>query len=140
MRVVKFLSRNLLATTQSGRFLFIIMKNMAFVAMIERIPVYETKDGRKLFRLEDACAELKINFVGELERTESDNYLRKNLIKSSNGAHYLPEKFLFGWIAGVKSGRKDIVEYQKECADVLCNAMKGADSLRKLFGIPPVMN
>lgn len=85
------------------------------------------------------CEALNINFNQQVLRLKSDEILsqlyRNSDIVAADGKlrkmACLPEKFIYGWLFSIQSKSPELMQYKRECYEVLFNYFHGTITQRK---------
>lgn len=57
--------------------------------------------------------------------------VENNGVKQGRKMTCLPERYIYSWICSLNADNKDLIQYQKDCSDLLFNHFNGAVSGRK---------
>jgi hypothetical protein len=90
-------------------------------------------EGQWWVAIKPVCDILTINFEKQRERLNRSKLLgqlpTKQGVVAADGKVRemlcLPERYVYGWLASINSDSEELLEYQKECYDVLFNHFHG---------------
>jgi hypothetical protein len=90
-------------------------------------------DGQWWVAVKPICEALGVNFEKQRERISRSKLLgqlpTKRGVVAADGKTRemlcLPEKYTYGWLASINSDSEELLEFQKECYDVLFNHFHG---------------
>jgi hypothetical protein len=102
-------------------------------------------DGVTYVAIRPICEALKVVYTGQLKKLKKDPimapalYLGTIQVGSFQARKYtcVPEKYVYGWIFSINSDSKELLEFKKECYDLLYNHFHGVIGKRKelLIGV-----
>ncbi len=96
-------------------------------------------DGEYWVAIKPICEALNIHFNKQLERIKSDEILSQlytiwDIVAADNRLRKmacLPEKFIYGWLFSIQSKSPELMQYKRECYEVLFNYFHGTITQRK---------
>lgn len=79
------------------------------------------------------CEALNVSYKGQIERIERHHFLSQLTRKYGSVAAdkktrdmlCISERYVYGWLMGINSDSPELIEYQKECYDILFNHFHG---------------
>jgi len=97
------------------------------------------KDGKHWIAVKPICEVLGVTYNMQRERIKRDEILSQlhlNLgVVAADGKIRkmvcLPEKYIYGWLFGIQSKSNRLIEYKKECYELLFNYFNGTITRRK---------
>jgi hypothetical protein len=98
------------------------------------------KDGVYWIAVKPVCESIKVNYNRQYQNLNDDPILGPSLAVQqmqvpgdiqSRSYSCLPEYLIYGWLFSVKSESPDLLEYKKECYQILFDFFHGAITSRK---------
>lgn len=97
-------------------------------------------DGQYLVAIKPICEALDVDYRTQALKMKNDELLsqlcRDAYIVAADGKQRkmtcLPERYVYGWIFGIQSPSKKLLEYKRECYDVLFDYFNGSITRRKM--------
>lgn len=95
-------------------------------------------DGTWWVAIKPICEALGIKYEAQFERLQGHKILgqlfrKQGMVAADNRLREmvcLPEKFIYGWLFSINSDNAQLLEYQRECYEVLFNHFHGALNAR----------
>lgn len=95
-------------------------------------------DGTWWVAVKPICEALGIKYEAQFERLQSHKILgqlfrKQGMVAADNRLREmvcLPEKFIYGWLFSINSDNAQLLEFQRECYEVLYNHFHGAMTAR----------
>lgn len=107
--------------------------------------LFTSIEGVTYVAVKPICQALNVDYSAQLLRVKNDSLLGPEYvvhhIQAGNlqGRKYtcIPEKYVYGWIFSINSDSKELLEFKKECYDLLYNHFHGVIGKRKelLIGV-----
>lgn len=90
-------------------------------------------NGKYWISVKSVCEALNVDYVAQFKNIQTDSILSPALsnqtiqVPDDQGRSMacLPEYLVYGWIFSIKSNSPELVEYKRECYDVLFNHFHG---------------
>jgi hypothetical protein len=105
------------------------------------------KDGEYYVAIKPICEALNVDHAAQLKRIKRDPFLgavwskqtiQTTFFRQNQGAVIqgmdmvcFPEKYIYGWIFSINSDSPELLEYKKQCYDLLYNHFHGIITGRK---------
>lgn len=107
--------------------------------------LFTTVEGTTYVAVKPICQALNVDYAGQLKAIKRDQimgsewYIHTIQVGDFQGRKYtcVPEKYVYGWIFSINSDSKELLEFKKECYDLLYNHFHGVIGKRKelLIGV-----
>lgn len=125
---------------------FYIMKNTSsFLQFNNTNVLFTSVEGVTYVAIKPICKALNVDYSAQLLRLKNDallgaEYVVQHIqVGTLQGRKYtcIPEKYIYGWIFSINSDSKELLEFKKECYDLLYNHFHGVIGRRKelLIGV-----
>ena len=122
------------------------MKNTSsFLQFNNTNVLFTSVEGVTYVAIKPICKALNVVYAGQLKSLKNDPFLGPALYLSSiqvgnlQAREYtcIPEKYVYGWIFSIKSDKPELLQFKKECYDLLYNHFHGVIGRRKelLIGV-----
>ena len=101
--------------------------------------LFVSQTGTYWIAIKPVCESLNVDYIRQFKNIQQDPILGPALSKQTiqvpndQAREYacLPENWVYGWIFSIKSDSKELLEYKKECYDILYNHFHGEITQRK---------
>ncbi len=101
--------------------------------------LYVAEEGQYHIAVKPICEALNVVYTGQLKTMQKDPilgpalYLRTIQVPNSQGRQMtcIPERYVYGWLFGIKSKKSELIDFKRECYDVMFNHFNGAIGGRK---------
>ena len=101
--------------------------------------LFTAVNGITYIAIKPVCEAIRVDYIQQFKNINDDPILGPALCKytmqvpGDQVRNYacLPEKYIYGWVFSIKSKSKDLLEYKKECYDILYNHFHGIIAKRK---------
>lgn len=101
--------------------------------------LFTAVNGTTYVAIKPVCEAINVDYIQQFKNVNDDPILGPALCKHTmqvagdqpRNFACLPEKYVYGWIFSIKSKSKELLEYKKECYDILYNHFHGALAKRK---------
>lgn len=101
--------------------------------------LYTNVDGETFVAIKPICKVLNVDFSSQLRVIKKDvilgsEYILQHIqVPNFQGRNYIciPEKYIYGWLFSINSESKELLEFKKECYDLLYKHFHGAIGRRK---------
>jgi len=107
--------------------------------------LFTTVDGTTYVAIKPICSALNVDYSAQLKVVKSDPILAPEYViqhiqvPNLQGRKYtcIPEKYIYGWIFSIKSDSPELLQFKKECYNLLYNHFHGIIGKRKelLLGV-----
>jgi hypothetical protein len=107
--------------------------------------LFTTVEGITYVAVKPICQALNVDYSAQLIKIKNDGLLGSEYavhhiqVGNLQGRKYtcVPEKYVYGWIFSINSDSKELLEFKKECYDLLYNHFHGVIGKRKelLMGV-----
>jgi len=95
-------------------------------------------DGTWWVALKPICEALGVKYESQFERMQNHKILgqlfrKRGMVAADNRMREmvcLPEKFIYGWLFSINSDNAQLIEFQRECYEVLYDHFHGALAMR----------
>ena len=95
--------------------------------------LFIAKDGVYYIAIKPVCEAIGIDYVQQFKNLNDDSILTPALCKhtmqvpgdQARNMVCLPERYIYGWIFSIRSESKELVDYKRECYDILFNHFHG---------------
>lgn len=101
--------------------------------------IFLSKDGVYWIAIKPICEALNIDYIQQFKNVNLDVILSSKLCKhtmqlpnvQARKMICLPEKYIYGWIFSIRSESKELLEYKKQCYEILFDHFHGTITNRK---------
>lgn len=116
------------------------MKNSSnFLQFNNTNVLFTTVDGITYIAIKPICQALNVDYSAQLKVVKNDPILAPEYVvqpiqvPNFQGRNYtcIPEKYIYGWIFSIKSDSPELLEFKRECYDLLYNHFHGVIGRRK---------
>lgn len=112
---------------------------MKFLEFKGKNLLFVTRNGDVFIAIKPICEALSVDYIQQFKNLNSDPILQSALCKhtmqvpddQARNMVCLPEKWIYGWIFSIRSESKELLEYKRECYDILYNHFHGIMTSRK---------
>ncbi len=116
-------------TNRSKKFLEFNGKAILFLAI----------DGTFWVALKPICEALNVNYNRQFQNLKEDKILRdvfaiqqmRDSLGRIQNMVSLPEKFIYGWLFRIRSNNEELINYQRECYEILWEHFNGTITQRQ---------
>jgi len=120
------------------------MKSEKFLQFNGKTIYFQNYDGQFWIAIKPLCEALNIDYYRSFKNAKNDPILGPALSNQTiqvfqNGFFQgrkmtcIPEKYIYGWIFSLQSQSIELIEYKKECYNLLYNYFHGTITKRKEF-------
>lgn len=120
------------------------MKSEKFLQFNEQSIYFQNFDGQFWIAIKPICEALNIDYYRSFKNVKNDPILGpalsnqtiqvfKSGIFQGRKMTCIPEKYIYGWIFSLKSESLELIQYKKECYNLLYNYFHGTITKRKEF-------
>jgi hypothetical protein len=116
-----------------------------FLQFNNTIVLFTNVDGVTYVAIKPICQALNVDYAGQFKAIKRDQilgsewYVHTIQVPNSQGRKYtcIPEKYIYGWIFSIVSESPELLEFKKECYNLLYNHFHGIIGKRKelLLGV-----
>lgn len=101
--------------------------------------LFTTINGTTYVAIKPVCEAVNVDYTQQFKNINADSILGPALCKHTmqvpgeqvRNYACLPERYVYGWIFSIKSKSAELLEYKKECYDILYNHFHGVLTKRK---------
>lgn len=101
--------------------------------------LFLSKNGTFYIAIKPVCEAIGVDYIRQFKNLSEDAFLQPVLSKQTiqvpgdqaRNMICLPERYVYGWILTIRSESKDLLDYKRECYDILFNHFHGVMTGRR---------